>query len=381
MATGSRQDGRHGDAHRLADAQQARQPAGRPLLRRLPHRHARHHHPRPPARAAAERPGELLPRSATSCPPHLLDQLGQAKIVITNFHAFKLREKVAAGKLTKSILAEGHDRARSPRRPTRWSAASAASWAPRRTSSSSTTRPTTATAANRTARTRSSPATTARRPSSARGRGPRLDLRPRGGQGQDRRQGDLRPVGHAVLPARLGLPRGHALPVGRLRLLADRRHRVRHRQGAPRAGRRRLDDRRAADLPRPVAPHPRRPAQEGPQDRGRRRRAQAPRRAARGAAQPLRQLRAVLTACGSRTPRPAPAASRRRSSSSSATTPTSPSWSSTTSPAGKSRSADGRPSSRPGNCPSSATTTATALAAPPEHDPGRQPSSSNPARR
>jgi type III restriction enzyme len=40
-------------------------------------------------------------------PPHLQEQLGQAKIVITNFHAFQLREKVAAGKLTKSILADG----------------------------------------------------------------------------------------------------------------------------------------------------------------------------------------------------------------------------------------------------------------------------------
>ena len=34
-------------------------------------------------------------------------QLGQAKILITNFHAFQLREKVAAGKLTKSILGRG----------------------------------------------------------------------------------------------------------------------------------------------------------------------------------------------------------------------------------------------------------------------------------
>ena len=29
----------------------------------------RHHHPRPAAGAAAQRPAELLPRSATSCPP------------------------------------------------------------------------------------------------------------------------------------------------------------------------------------------------------------------------------------------------------------------------------------------------------------------------
>jgi len=40
-------------------------------------------------------------------PPHLLEQLGQAKIVITNYHGFQLREKVKAGKLTKIMLAEG----------------------------------------------------------------------------------------------------------------------------------------------------------------------------------------------------------------------------------------------------------------------------------
>jgi type III restriction enzyme len=37
-------------------------------------------------------------------PPDMLEDLGQAKIVITNFHAFRPREKVQAGKLTKQIL-------------------------------------------------------------------------------------------------------------------------------------------------------------------------------------------------------------------------------------------------------------------------------------
>ncbi|MEK9134135.1 MAG: DEAD/DEAH box helicase family protein, partial [Pseudomonadota bacterium] len=37
----------------------------------------------------------------------LLGHLQQAKILITNFHAFQQREKIAAGKLTKAILAEG----------------------------------------------------------------------------------------------------------------------------------------------------------------------------------------------------------------------------------------------------------------------------------
>lgn len=36
------------------------------------------------------------------------DVLGQAKIVLTNYHAFQRRETMAAGKITKAILAEGH---------------------------------------------------------------------------------------------------------------------------------------------------------------------------------------------------------------------------------------------------------------------------------
>ena len=40
-------------------------------------------------------------------PAQLQDQLGQAKIIITNYHAFQLHERVAAGKITKSILTDG----------------------------------------------------------------------------------------------------------------------------------------------------------------------------------------------------------------------------------------------------------------------------------
>lgn len=40
-----------------------------------------------------------------------LERLGQARILITNFHAFGLREKISAGKLTKAILAQGDDMA------------------------------------------------------------------------------------------------------------------------------------------------------------------------------------------------------------------------------------------------------------------------------
>lgn len=40
-------------------------------------------------------------------PADMIAQLGQAKIIVTNYHAFLLREKISAGKLTKSILASG----------------------------------------------------------------------------------------------------------------------------------------------------------------------------------------------------------------------------------------------------------------------------------
>ena len=42
-------------------------------------------------------------------PVDLLTELGQAKILITNFHAFKPRELIEAGALTKSILAQGRE--------------------------------------------------------------------------------------------------------------------------------------------------------------------------------------------------------------------------------------------------------------------------------
>lgn len=40
-------------------------------------------------------------------PSDLMDELNKARILITNFHAFKLREKNGAGRLTKSILTQG----------------------------------------------------------------------------------------------------------------------------------------------------------------------------------------------------------------------------------------------------------------------------------
>jgi type III restriction enzyme len=40
-------------------------------------------------------------------PSYLLEELGKAKLVVTNFHGFQLRETVQAARLTKSILGQG----------------------------------------------------------------------------------------------------------------------------------------------------------------------------------------------------------------------------------------------------------------------------------
>jgi type III restriction enzyme len=47
-------------------------------------------------------------------PAELLPELGQAKLVVTNFHAFLLRERVAAGRLTKALLGQGDSGSASP---------------------------------------------------------------------------------------------------------------------------------------------------------------------------------------------------------------------------------------------------------------------------
>ena len=115
--------------------------------------------------------------------------LAKAKILITNFHAFLPREKVAAGKLTKAILANGGGRTRFTETPDQMVRRvcrelgnkkniivinDEAHHCYRRKPDGEEVK------------------THRRRPQGsreARRRGPRLDFRPRGGQGEDRRQG------------------------------------------------------------------------------------------------------------------------------------------------------------------------------------------------
>jgi type III restriction enzyme len=58
--------------------------------------------------------GDNYYRKLDVVPPELMDRLNRAKVVITNFHAFLLREKVTAGRLTKRLLAGRDPAAQSP---------------------------------------------------------------------------------------------------------------------------------------------------------------------------------------------------------------------------------------------------------------------------
>ena len=107
-----RQDHRHGDADRLAGDQRRPQPRLEDLLARLPDRHPRHHHPRPAAGAPCRTTPTAITADRDLVPTDMMADIGRAKIVITNYHAFKLRETMQ--------LANGHARgAQGPRRPSR----------------------------------------------------------------------------------------------------------------------------------------------------------------------------------------------------------------------------------------------------------------------
>ena len=191
----------------------ARQPAGQPVHRRLPRRHARHHDPRPAPRPAAVRPGQLLPGARPRpARPDAASSAGRRSSSPTSTPSSSAR-RARRRKLTKELARPAarrvHRDARrdgEPRLPRAGHASGR--------SSSSTTRPTTATAAARRRRRREKLTGEER----ARGRASAneearlwitgLEAVTR----QDRRQGRLRPVRHAVLPEGLGLPEGTLFP-------------------------------------------------------------------------------------------------------------------------------------------------------------------------
>ena len=75
---------------------------GEALHARIPRRRAGPHDQRPPACATAERPGQLLPRARTSTSDLL--ETWHARIVITNYHAFRLRERMELSAGGRALL-------------------------------------------------------------------------------------------------------------------------------------------------------------------------------------------------------------------------------------------------------------------------------------
>ena len=358
-----RQDHRHGDADRLADGQRRAPPEQQALHPRLPRRRARPHDQGPAARPPAERPGQLLRAAASWCPTDMLDDIDRAKIVITNYHAFKLRE-------THRAL-EGRPRAAA---------------GPRRRSSN-----TLETEGQMLQRVmpdlmgmknilvlndeahhcyREKPQADDdeelkgddKKEAEKNNEAARLWIS--GLEAVNRKLGVARvyrPVGHAVLPARLRLRRGHAVPVDDERLLADGRDRVRHRQAAARAGRRQHPRRRDADVPQPLGAHRQGDAEEG---------ARQGRRARPARACPT-ELQTALEALYGHYEKTFELWEERRhrraarASSSSARTPRSRSWSTTSSPASSATNEDGATTPvRTAGSRCSATSTSTATASP-----------------
>ena len=281
-------------------------------------------------------------------PAQLQEQLGQAKILITNFHAFQLREKVAAGKLTKAILADGQP---SPFTET--------------------------------------PDQMVRRVCRELGTKKNIIVindeahhcyrrKPDGEDetltGDDRNEAKKRDEeariwisGIEAVKAKIGVKaiydlsatpfflRGSGYPEGTLFpwVVSDFSLIDAIEAGIVKVPRVPVADDSMTATSRPTATSGSASASTCPGRDARPKRSAASRSSppsCKGRCTASTATTRSITGCGSRTPRPARAASRRRCSSSSATTPTSPSWSSTTSPAGKSRSAN-RPIVQAGQLP------------------------------
>ena len=120
----------------------------------------------------------------------------------------------------------------------------------------------------------------------------------------------------AVLPARLRLCRRHLVPVDDERLLAHGCHRMRHRQAAARPRRRKHSRRRDADVPQSLGEHPQGHAEE----RARQRRGTRPAQTSRRACKPRCKLSTATTRRPSSSGR-SRASRCRPASSSSARTP------------------------------------------------------------
>ncbi len=103
LATGSRQDDGHGDADRLADDQRRAPPGSKTFSRGFLIV--------APGITIRDRLRVLQPNDPDSyyrhreiVPPDMLGEIDKAKIVITNYHAFKLRERMDVAKGTRQAI-------------------------------------------------------------------------------------------------------------------------------------------------------------------------------------------------------------------------------------------------------------------------------------
>ena len=81
-----------------------RYPTSNRFTPRLPGGDAWHYHPRPVTCFSQPNDPDSYYLSRELVPNYLLPELGKAKIVITNYHAFKLRERIPLSKGGRSLL-------------------------------------------------------------------------------------------------------------------------------------------------------------------------------------------------------------------------------------------------------------------------------------
>ena len=352
-----RQDHRYGDVDRLANGQRrasarraATSPSGFLVVS--------------PGITIRDRLRVLLPNDPDSyyqsrelVPSDMLADLKRARIVITNYHAFKQRETLDLAKGSRALLqavvaGDSVDGDRGPDDAARDARADGhaqhhglqrrgAPLLPREAG-----------------RERRGQAHRRRPPGGeqeSRG-GPPLDLWSRSRPAQTRHPTCHRSLGDAVLSARIGISRGHTVPLDDVRLLADGRNRVRDRQAC-----------RASPSPT-ISPALRFRCSA---NCGNTYAAICPRRAEASPAHSIRSAsrpscRPLCRPCMDITRRPfasgrRPALRSRRASSWSATTPRPRSWSTTTSQDSIATTRMARPGSRMVNWSCSVTTTTTEI--------------------
>ena len=245
-----RQDHRNGDADRLADHQRGAPSGQPPIHARLPGGHPGADHSRPAARAAAQRPGQLLPEPrAGAARPARRPAPGQDR----HHQLPRLHAAGDAGHLARRPCPAAGPRPGAAHAGVRGADAAARHARPHgHEEHHGVQRRGTSLLPREAGRGQRRGQAQGRRPQGGRekqGSGAGMDLGTGGGTTQARPEPGARSVGHAVLPPWLRLPGGHAVSLDDERLLAHGRHRVRHRQAAPRAGGRQHPRRRHAQVP------------------------------------------------------------------------------------------------------------------------------------